>query len=180
MTGAPDSGSLPDRIVLVGFMAAGKTAVGRRVAERIGYRFVDLDREVERRAGRTVPEIFRLRGEEGFRELEAETTRALDDERGVVVAAGGGWMAREELRNRWRDQARVWLQVTPEAVMERLEGDLESRPMLDPDAPLASIRRLLRDREADYALAEYSVDTVGRGPDEVAERVVAKMTAGTP
>ncbi len=202
--GAPGRGagdSLPGRVVLVGFMAAGKTSAGRALARRTGYRFVDLDEEVERRAGRTVPEIFREEGEAGFRRLEAEVTRALDPPRGsapeagaaggpgpaggrgddpggadgLVVATGGGWMARPELRDRWRDAVRVWLEVSPEEALRRLDGDLATRPMVDPDEPLASLRRTLERRRDDYARAEHRVSTAGRTPEEVAGRVLEAL-----
>lgn len=198
---------LPGRVVLVGFMAAGKTSTGRALARRIGYGFVDLDEEVERRAGRTVPEIFREEGEAGFRRLEARVTRALDPGPdassagrgsapeagadggpgepggrggapgggGLVVATGGGWMARPELRDRWPDAVRVWLEVSPEEVLRRLEGDLASRPMVDPDEPLASLRETLERRRDDYARAEHRVRTGSRTPEEVAGRVLEAL-----
>lgn len=169
------AGGLPARVVLVGFMAAGKSTVGRRVAERAGYPFVDLDEEVEDLAGRSVPEIFREEGEEAFRELEAEVTRRLDDVTPVVIAAGGGWMARPELRDRWPDAALVWLRVSPETVLERIGDDLESRPVLDPGSPLRSVRAILEARRADYARAEYRVETDHREPAEVARAVLDRL-----
>lgn len=173
-----DAGDLPARVVLVGFMAAGKSTVGRRLAERAGLPFVDLDEAVEELAGRPVPEIFRAEGEETFREMEAEVTRRLDDLRPAVIAAGGGWMARPELRDRWPDAARVWLRVSPETVLERIGHDLESRPMLDPGSPLRSIRAILEARRPDYSRAEYRVDTDDRDPGEVA-RLVVELVADT-
>lgn len=173
--GGAGPGALPRRIVLVGFMAAGKTSAGRRLAGRAGYRFVDLDAEVERRAGRTVREIFREEGEEGFRRREAEATRAMDPAEGgsgLVVAAGGGWMARPELRDRWAGAVRVWLRVSPEEALERMGGDLDSRPMVDAERPLRSLRRLLERRRDDYARAEHEVSTDGRTPEEVAARIL--------
>ena len=182
-------GGLPHRIVLVGFMAAGKTTVGRLLAERVGYRFVDLDREVERLAGRPIPRIFRKAGETRFRELEAEATRALDPPPGaegtvdpapggIVIAAGGGWMARPELRDRWPGAVRVWLRVEPRTVLDRVP-DVTSRPMLDPDAPLASARSLLEERRAEYRRAEAAVDTDELSPDEVVDRILEALRAGT-
>lgn len=165
-------GELPERIVLVGFMAAGKSTVGRRLAARTGYPFVDLDEAVEELAGRPIPDIFREEGEEAFREREAEVTRRLDDVRPAVISVGGGWMARPELRDRWPDAARVWLRVGPETVLERIGDDLESRPMLDPGSPLRSIRAILEARRADYARAEYRVTTDDRSPAEVARSVL--------
>lgn len=175
-----DAGALPDRVVLVGFMAAGKSTVGRLLADRAGYSFVDLDEAVEEMAGRPIPDIFREDGEEAFREMEAEVTRRVDDLRRVVIAAGGGWMARAELRDRWPDAARVWLEVSPETVLERIGEDLESRPMLDPGSPLRSIRAILEARRTDYARAEYRVDTDGRDPGEVVRALVERLAGRRP
>lgn len=165
----------PSRIVLVGFMAAGKTTVGRRLADRLGYRFVDLDDEVVRRAGRSIAAIFREEGESAFRRLEAEATGALDAAAGLVVAVGGGWMARPELRDRWPDAVRVWLRVGAAEAVARLEGGLAGRPLLATEDPERAARRLLAEREEAYALAELSVETEGRDPDDVAAEVLRRL-----
>lgn len=167
----------PSRIVLVGFMAAGKTTVGRRLAQRIGYGFIDLDEEVERLAGRPIPEVFRREGEPAFRRLEARATRDLDGVERVVVAAGGGWMARPELRDRWPDAVRVWLKVEPAEAVSRLEGVLAGRPLLDAEDPVAAARRLLADRESAYGRAELAVETEGRGPDSIVAEIVERLAA---
>lgn len=176
--------SAPRRLVLVGFMAAGKTTVGRRLAERLGYRFVDLDREVERLAGRPVAEIFAEGGEARFRELEARATRELSSEAegvpGTVVAAGGGWMARPELRDAWPGAVRIWLSVDPETAVERLGEELTSRPLLDPEDPVGTARRLLEERREDYGRAEFRVETAGRDVESVVEEVLRRLGAGTP
>lgn len=183
----PPGADLPRRIVLVGFMATGKTTVGRLLARRLGYGFVDLDGEVERRAGRSIPDIFGEEGEARFRELEAEATRTLDppsapggEAEGLVVAAGGGWMARPELRDRWEDAVRVWLRAEPRTVIRRVGEDVAARPMLDPEDPLGSARRLLAEREEAYGRAEVSVATDTLSPEEVAGRVLDELRAGTP
>jgi shikimate kinase len=163
---------LPDRVVLVGFMAAGKSSVGRLLAARLRYRFVDLDAEVEALAGRSIPAIFAGEGEAAFRDLEARATQALDELRPVVVATGGGWMARPSLRDRWPDAVRVWLRVSPPVVVRRLGGELGTRPMLEPGAPEASVQRILDERLGAYARAELAVDTDGRTIEQVTDRVI--------
>lgn len=168
----PRGSDRPERIVLVGFMASGKSTVGRILASHLGVEFVDLDDEAEARAGRSIPEIFAADGEAAFRALEVEVTEATDAVRPAVVATGGGWMARPELRDRWPDAVRVWLRVSPPAVLARLGGELESRPMLDPSHPERSIGRIMDSRLGDYARAEVAVDTDGRSAAEVAERVL--------
>lgn len=153
-------------------MGAGKSAVGTILARRLGWRFVDLDGEVARLAGRPVPEIFRLAGEEEFRRLEGLATAALDDVSGAVIAAGGGWMARPELRDRWPDAVRVWLRVSAAAAVSRLGVRLHTRPLLDPADPEGSARRLLTAREAAYGRAELAVETEGKSPGEVADEIL--------
>ncbi len=167
----------PRRVVLVGFMAAGKSTVGRRLAERLGYSFVDLDEEVERLSKRTIPQRFDEGGEAAFRRMEATVTAALDETRDVVIAAGGGWMARPELRDRWPDAVRVWLRVGPQAAWERVAGDLVARPMLNSTDPEGSLRSLMRERAAAYELAELSVSTDGPTPEETAELVADLLAA---
>ncbi len=167
----------PRRVVLVGFMAAGKSTVGRKLAERLGYSFVDLDQEVERLSKRTIPELFDEGGEAAFRRMEEAATAALDETRDVVIAVGGGWMTRPELRDRWPDAVRVWLRVGRQAAWERVAGDLAARPMLNSTDPEGSLRSLMRDRAAAYELAELSVNTDGPTPEETAELVADLLAA---
>lgn len=167
----------PARIVLVGFMGSGKSSVGSLLAGRFGYRFVDLDREVEQLAGRTIPEIFRERGEPAFRDLERQATVGVQDLLPVVIATGGGWMSRPELRSMWPDAVYVWLSTGPETVFERVGRSPELRPMLDPVAPERSIRDLLAQREPDYALAGAVVRTDGLTVEGVADRVAELVGA---
>jgi shikimate kinase len=158
-------------------MAAGKSTVGRRLAECLGYSFVDLDEEVERLSKRTIPELFKEGGEAAFRRMEGAVTAALDETRDVVIATGGGWMARPELRDRWPDAVRVWLRVGPLAAWERVEGDLAARPMLDSTDPEGSLRSLMRERTAAYELSELSVNTDRPTPEEAAELVADLLAA---
>ncbi len=158
-------------------MGAGKSSVGRRLAERLGYSFVDLDEEVERLSTRTIPELFEEGGEAAFRRWEEVATVGLDETREVVIAAGGGWMSRPELRDRWPDAVRVWLRVGPRAAWERLADDVAARPMLDATDPEGSLRSLMRDRAAAYELAELSVNTEGPRPEQTVELIADLLAA---
>jgi len=165
----------PARVVLVGFMGSGKSTVGPIVAERLGYEFEDLDRRIEARAGATVAALFAERGEEAFRTLEREEARAVAELPRRVVAAGGGAFARPETRALLQEGALVvWLRADPETLFARIPDD-GSRPLA---ANHAIMRALLAEREPSYSLANVTVDTTGRTPAEVAERVVEQIERG--
>lgn len=167
-------GSTPVRtIVLVGFMAAGKTTVGRLLAEQLGWRFRDLDEEIERFTGLTVPEYFRTRGEPAFRELERRLVGALLAEPDTVVAPGGGWAAAPGALDSLPPAARsIWLRVSAEEAVRRARAAGGVRPLLDVADPLAMARQLIRDREPFYARADWRVDVDGRTPGEVAAEIL--------
>ena len=158
------------RVVLVGFMGAGKSTVGPLVARRLGWPFVDLDDEIEAAAGRTVPEIFATEGEMAFRRAEQEAAERVGQRERLVVATGGGAFTvpgtRLALR---RDALTVWLRCEIEALLARIPAD-GSRPLA---ANRATIAPLLRGREPSYALADLTVDTTRTAPEEVA-RIIAE------
>lgn len=167
--------ALPDSIWLVGLSASGKSTVGPLVAEKLRYSFIDMDSRIEARSGLAVPEIFASGGEDRFREIEAEVSDELLAESRIVVAAGGGWMARTDIRRGPPGCVRVWLRVSPVAASARLAGATETRPLLAGSDPVGTLERLLRSREAAYSEAELHVDTTGRAPADVASEVVAAL-----
>lgn len=159
----------PARVVLVGFMGAGKSTVGRLVARRLRYAFEDMDRRIERRTGRTVAAIFREDGEEAFRALEREEAQELSRLTRRVIAAGGGAFAQAEVRALLQQGAVcVWLRGELELLIGRLPAD-GSRPLA---GNRDIMRALLADREPSYRMADVTVDATGT-PEEVADRVVA-------
>lgn len=162
-------------LVLVGLMATGKSTVGHLVAERLGRPVVDTDDLVERRAGRTVREIWTTDGEAAFRALETEVLRELlGDAAPVVVAGGGGIVLAEENRRLLADADAdvVWLRATPTTLLARIEAaDDGHRPLLDDD-PAGMLERMERERRDHYeAVADHIVDVDDRDPIEVAEAV---------
>lgn len=167
------------RIVLVGFMGAGKSTVGRALAERLGWRFVDADDAVEEAAGLPVPEIFRRHGEDVFRRWEAETVHELLVHRHLVVATGGGWAAGEgRLTDLPEGTVSVWLRVSAEEAVRRTRDDVVERPLLGGDDPVGRARALLGARTARYEEATLGVDTEGRTVDDVTARI-CRMLAET-
>lgn len=161
-----------ERIVLVGFMGAGKTAVGRRLAELLGWEFVDSDLVIEESTGRSVRELFATEGEAEFRRLEQSTVAALLARRQVVIATGGGWPVRPGgLEGVPEGSATIWLQVTIDEVLRRV-GDDSGRPLLDrPDAQAFAVD-LLRTRAKRYALADHYADTTLATVAEVAGQIL--------
>jgi shikimate kinase len=165
----------PERIVLVGFMGAGKSTVGRILARRLRYAFEDMDRRIEKRAGRSIAEIFAREGEPGFRALEREEARALQQLSRRVIAAGGGAFAREDTRALLQQGAvTVWLRVGLETVLARVPQD-GSRPLA---GSRDIMRALLAEREPSYREADVVVDAAAP-PEEVAERVLALVRGRT-
>jgi len=151
------------RIVLVGFMGCGKSAVGRVLADRLGGRFVDLDEAIMAAFGMPVREIFDLHGEEAFRREESRLLEVALAEAPVVVAAGGGAFCREANRRLIHEAhgLAVFLDVPWEVLEERLRGQVSDRPKFESPA---SARRLFDSRYPAYASADFRLELTGREP----------------
>jgi shikimate kinase len=164
-------------------MGSGKTAVGPLLAERLGYAFLDLDREVEQRAGATVAVLFAERGEAAFRRAEAAALAEAAVRPRMVVATGGGVLIDpKNLALAHAAGAVVYLRATPETLASRLSGDTgrpllldaEQRPL---DRPALTLRlaELLAQREPAYRRADVTVDVEGLTPPGIAEAVVRAL-----
>lgn len=163
------------RIVLIGFMGVGKTAVGEILARKLGRDFIELDAEIEKGKGLSIPDIFELEGEEAFRGLETECLgRVLEGDRAVVVSTGGGIVQRhrnKELLDR-EGNFIVWLNAGMDALKKRV-GQGQGRPKWIDDA---SALQLLNKRASLYAsVADLAVETDDLTPDQVADVIVERM-----
>ena len=163
-----------ENIVLTGFMGSGKSAVGRRVAGRLRFQFVDTDQIIVARAGMAISEIFARHGEEHFRDLETAALESLELRRGCVIATGGGVVVRE--RNRAilaRLGFTVWLTASEDVIFHRVSRN-DKRPLLQTADPRATIRALLAARRPLYeSAAQFTLDTSALSHDEAADAVVA-------
>jgi shikimate kinase len=168
------AGSSPDHILLVGFMGAGKSTVGRLVARRLGRCFVETDDMIVAREGRSIPDIFREAGEARFRELEAEVLESLGLKRGDVIATGGGLPCRDGRMERLRSLGTVvWLQGDFGEMYARARA-AGPRPMLVTRSP-AEVEALYREREPYYREAHLAIDTRGLGLDQVVGRILQAL-----
>lgn len=159
------------RIYLTGFMGSGKTTVGRRLATRLGAPFVDLDQEIERRAGMTVRQIFERQGEPAFRQMEAEALRGTLELPDVVVAMGGGTMVFEgNFRLIRASGLSVWLNPPFATIAARIGGlGKADRPLFKDEVQALA---LYRERLPAYRRADLTVDVAPEeGPEEIAARI---------
>ena len=165
-------------IVLVGFMGAGKSTIGPSLATRLGLPYVDTDAEIERRAGATIPEIFRSRGEADFRAVERETVASALASGDAVVSLGGGALGDPATRAALEWATVVHLDISFTEALGRI-GDPAARPMLGTGDPKA----LYDSRRSDYEdVADHSVDTTGKPAEVVVDEIAALLvpSGGTP
>ena len=167
--------------MLVGLPGSGKSTVGRVVAERLGRPFLDFDREIERREGESVAQLFVSRGEPWFREQERALTRELTSQRRMVLAPGGGWIANPGCFDTLKNCAvLVYLAVSPEIALARMGAEREARPLLDRADPLTALQKLAADREIAYLQSNHVVRTDLMSLDQVADAIVALAADGNP
>lgn len=180
MTGSPEREPQPEpeRILLVGMMGAGKTTVGRLLAARLGWDYVDSDADVEEQTGLTVPELFARDGEQAFRSAEAASLRrACTSTRSLVVSVAGGAVLNPDNRALLRSSGRVvWLRARPATLASRV-GTGAGRPLLG-DEPAGALVALDAARRPFYAeVADDVVDVDDLSPDEVVALIVDRSCA---
>ena len=164
-------------VYLVGFMGSGKSTVGRMLAGKLGWEFVDLDDEIEKRAGVSIPEIFDAQGERAFRELESsalrEQVKEARERRSRVVALGGGAFVdagnREALRGAG---VSIWLNCPVTKLWERVASE-RHRPLARDRTAFESLHEK---RRAQYTRADFTVDDEGKGPEAVATRILETLS----
>jgi shikimate kinase len=176
----------PRSVFLVGMMGAGKTTVGRLLAQALGFEFVDADRELEARSGVLIATIFSVEGEDGFRRREAALLDELTQRPGIVLATGGGAILNADTRRRLRDRGLVlYLRASADEIHRRTRSD-RSRPLLQTADPRARIDELLAQREPLYEeTAHVTFQSASANPRRLVRRLlddpaVRRLAAAAP
>ena len=165
-------------IALTGFMAVGKSAVGRTLARKLGRRFVDLDKIIEKSEGMKVKDIFSRKGESYFRRAEKQALTEVLFQGEQVIATGGGVVIDEENLRLLREKSfLVCLTAAPEVLLRHADKSRQ-RPLLEGGDRAQRIGELLAQREKNYAQAHVAVDTSHLTVEQVVEKIIERLTVG--
>jgi shikimate kinase len=169
--------TLPQNIILVGFMASGKSHVGRVLSQQLHWPLIDADQEIVKQQGKSVQSIFNEDGEAAFREVERSIIASLCAGKGTVIAAGGGAFLDPDNRRLMLASGMVFcLSAKAETIYSRLRNDtgpdVAVRPLLAGDNPRGRIKSLLAQRAKAYSQAHYTIQTDSLTPKQVAERIL--------
>ena len=163
---------MKNNIVLVGFMGFGKSTVGKLAAKQLGYYFCDTDTLIEQRENATVSEIFADKGESYFRTLERDIIRELSEQSELVISTGGGAVMNPENTDNLRKTGFVVsLDITPEAVLKRLEKDT-TRPLLMRDDKATAVAELIAQRKPFYTAAAHCVLSAENDPEIISKQII--------
>tara|TARA_B100000530_G_C15770986_1_gene413512 strand:+ start:28 stop:540 length:513 start_codon:yes stop_codon:yes gene_type:complete len=164
---------LSANIVLVGFMGTGKSAVGRVIAQKLEFHFIDTDDVIEQTSKAKISDIFAEHGEDYFRDLESQAVKSVALMKNQVVATGGGVVLRSSNIDLLRTGGPIFcLNATPKAIWDRVRSS-RSRPLLRGPEPLKKIETLLDKRAPYYALADHQIETTGVSVDRVADEIIS-------
>jgi shikimate kinase len=166
---SPSPKSPRQNVVLIGFMGTGKSTIGDRVAQALGFMFVDTDSIIEQTAKQTIPNIFANNGEADFRRRESAALRSLRDGERLVISTGGGIFTIPENVTIVQELGFViWLNATEEVIFERVSKN-QNRPLLKSPNPRETIHEVLEQRRSVYqSCADLEIDTTDLTEDEVA------------
>ena len=161
-----------ENIVLVGFMGTGKSAAGKKLAEKLHRDFLELDDMIEKKEGMSITDIFEKKGEPYFRMVEKEVVKEASHRKNIVISAGGGSIVDEEnFKNLKHSGKIICLKASPDTILKRTQG-LKTRPLLNIPDPKKKIEELLKKREPYYNKADFSVNTDNISIERVIEEIL--------
>jgi XRE family aerobic/anaerobic benzoate catabolism transcriptional regulator len=177
---AGDASLRRGRIALIGLRGAGKTTLGKPLAERLGVPFIELDREIERASGVSLGTIFEFYGQAGFRRLERTSLEHVIEQHPRFVLATGGSIVSEPATFAHLLAAcyTIWLHASPAEHMQRVVAQGDMRPMAGNRESMADLQRILAGRESLYRRADADVDTGSRSPEDSLESLLAAVPSG--
>lgn len=162
-------------IVLTGFMGVGKTAVGRELANILGWKFIDMDEEIVKTQNLSISEIFSNSGEAVFRDLETEMIRETVEKNNIIISTGGGAILRQENVDFLSSNGIiVCLTARPETILDRTSRS-SKRPLLNVDDPLERVKALMESRKPFYEKADFMMDTEEKTPLQIAREILEKV-----
>jgi len=166
----PDSNN-PHRIFLIGFMGCGKTTLGRKLASRLGYDFMDLDHVLEAQAGMTIADYFTHHGEDAFRKLESEVLKKTNYPENSVISTGGGLPCFFNNMDWMNEHGKtIYIKLSPKALATRLENEKTHRPLLREkhgEALVTFINEKLEERDKFYGMANIIADGLSLTAEKV-------------
>ena len=169
----------PKRIIaIIGLMGVGKTTFGLKLAEKLGYYFIDSDQEIEDREKKSIKEIFAKNGEKYFRDVEKKVIQEiiLRDEK-MVLSLGGGSFMNDEIRLVLKEKAMViWLHASLESIIHRV-GNKNNRPLLNQGNKRKTIEDLMRKRYPFYAQCDLNFDTDNESHEVIAQKIIKEINA---
>lgn len=162
-------------IVLTGFMGAGKTTIGRELARRLHLKLVDIDEEIEMDQKMTITDIFRIYGEQYFRDIETALIKKFSRENNIIISTGGGAVLRDENIEALKENGIIFcLNASAETILERT-GNSKDRPLLKVENPKEKINELLAYRRPFYEKAGIMIETDGKSPLELVKEIMEIM-----
>jgi len=170
-----------DKIILIGFRCTGKTTIGKKLAEVLNWKFLDLDVEIQKKCGKTIKEMVEEKGWDYFRKLEKEEMKKLKNIKNAVIALGGGSVIhQEEMEKLLNGSLVIWLYSSPEVILERIRKDkktaLQRPPLKDSDLE-KEIKNVLKERIPLYEkFSHFKIDTGKKSIEEVVKKILNQMT----
>jgi shikimate kinase len=162
-------------IVLTGMMGSGKSTVGKELADRLNFNYIDTDDMIEEQVGKSINEIFEKAGQEAFRRHEKDAVRLVALLDGYVISTGGGVVTdRENIKELKKKSVIVYLDATPEVLYQRLKKK-KNRPLLKVKDPLAKLKEILKERRKAYSRADITVEASENKPSRIADEIVEKV-----
>lgn len=163
---------MPKNIVLIGLMGSGKTTIGKKIAKNLSMRFVDTDELIVQKAQKSIKLIFDEEGESFFRDIESEVVEEVSNQENIVISTGGGAVLREEnIKNLKKNGTLFYLFAPAEELFKRIKDD-KSRPLLNTENPVETLKIIQERREVYYNQADFKINTVGKSPKKTADEII--------